>query len=239
LKHTLLEHIKYIISLEWLSKSTIDFPTEILPSKNRKGISCELSACVIFRHYEKSSEMDKITSSDQYINQKYIASQSSNLSDLSTYLRGVFNEAHGKIEIFGGEKEYFNFYCSPNEKVKTPKFEKDFRFNSNRSFWYVKIGDIDNQEIIYPSQNRNSKSFKAYSRVIHSPKRWNFWHFSIRWWIIPDQEIGFWLNDLDASKQRKYIKKIVSSSRSILAKNIKKNPIPRYKILEPRDYQLN
>tara|TARA_R110002096_G_scaffold83518_2_gene193597 strand:+ start:4783 stop:5445 length:663 start_codon:yes stop_codon:yes gene_type:complete len=217
--------------------STI-YPEEILPSSDKKNILCDISNCLLFRHYIHNPLFIEFDEGDGYINQRYIADPTSRLSDLSTSLFGVFDLNAGKIGIVGEKKDYFNQYCKANEQVDFPQYKKDFVLNNNRSFWFVKVGNLHNDKTKYSSLNKNSKSFEASCRIVHSPMRWNYWHFSIRWYIQEDDGNSFWLDKLSNNKQAKYIKKISSLSRSILAKNIQREKHNKFDIIDEQDYLI-
>ncbi|GAB3414536.1 hypothetical protein [Niabella aquatica] len=51
---------------------------------------------------------------------------------------------------------------------------------------------------------------------MHTPTKWNFWHFSIRWHIT---DKNAFLNDIDDLKeQKKIIKRLKSEARALIAK---------------------
>ncbi|WP_157358368.1 hypothetical protein [Winogradskyella sp. J14-2] len=216
----------------------MDYPSDIIPSPDKKELACDLSDCIIFRFYVSNPELDFLNKGDMYINQKYISDPSSNISDLSTNLYGVFTIEDGKIQIFGDKKSYYYEYCKVNDEIEIPVYNVDFQLVNNRSFWYMKISKINNEEAQYNNPNPQAKSFKAKCIIVHTPMRWNYWHFSLRWFIHQDDKEPFWLHELASNQQRKYVKKLSTESRSILAKNIETEIPMNFKILQEEDFKI-
>ena len=210
----------------------VKYPTEILPSLNKTHIACDLSDCLLIRHYELDEKIELISKIDHFIDQKYISNPSSRIVDLSTNLLGVFKEEHCRIEIIGNKREYFNKECNPYEEVHHPKYKKDFIIKNNKKYWYIKIGNIQDKPLEYINSNPKAIKFKALCKVIHTPMRWNFWHFSVRWHVTNDGTNYFYLNEKDQNIQKKYSKKISHNSRDIIARNILLEKSEDYKIIE-------
>ncbi len=191
-----------------------------MPSGDKKTIDCNISECIIFRNFIEEEGKPIIDYNTNSINQAYLVSPSARLVDFSTNLYGIFTLDDGLIEIIGERLEYYHQYCEPTETVIVPLFNQDFQRIENRKFWYIKVGVLEELEVVYPGA-KNSTQFVAECKICHTPMRWNFWHFSIRWLIRPDEEKDFWLNEIPSNQQKKYIKKIVTELRSVLTFNAK------------------
>lgn len=98
--------------------------------------------------------------------------------DLSCSLFGIFHTAHTKIEILN--REEYNHYCNPNESVRIPIFQEDFDISPNRGYWFVKIADIVGNSVEY---RKTDNWYSATCVTQHTPMKWNFWHFSITWFL--------------------------------------------------------
>jgi len=214
------------------------YPEEIIPSESKKLIGCDISNQVIFRFFNEKPNIDIIDDSTGFINQIYICDPSNRIYDLSTNLLGKFNLIHGKLNIIGKNKSYFINYCNPNDIVDKPKFKKDFEIDNSRKFWFILIDKIDNYNIPYKSLNKDSISFDAECKIFHTPVRSNYWHFSIRWLIKPVNAQPFWLNSLDQSKRKKYVKKISTMARVEIAEHAKIKYFESQQFLNEVDYTV-
>lgn len=111
-----------------------------------------------------------------------VAPQTNHLHDLSTSLLGVFTIGDIVWQIVGDNKPYFIGLWKSGETVQTPVFEQDFVQSSERGFFLLRVADLNGQQIKYNvSENDN---LTAVCRVLHTPIRANFWHFSVRWFTL-------------------------------------------------------
>ncbi|MEQ8426043.1 MAG: hypothetical protein RIA63_15090, partial [Cyclobacteriaceae bacterium] len=163
----------------------------------------------------------------KFVKQEHICQPRDQVADLSTSLLGVFEIEHLKIELTEEGKRKYNEYCPPDFDAKVPIYKGDYVWNFDRHFWSISIGDIDNVDVSY---QRGDMPFKAKCLVIHTPMKWNFWHFSIRWRV--DDE--FWHN-LDSKAQRKLAKRLGHEARSHIAK-FAKAEVPNCYPLEEINY---
>ena len=67
-------------------------------------------------------------------------------------------------------------YCNPDDRVEIPLFEIEFTNDANRLFWCAKINQLNNVAFPY---TRGKEPFTC--GVEHTPMKWNYWHFSLRW----------------------------------------------------------
>lgn len=158
----------------------MDYPIVLLPSTNHKTIDCDLSEFCLVRHSHLDN--DNILNENSSLKDEVI--QSKELPDLSTSLYGVFTIEHTKLRVVNPA---FQDYCVPNYDSDTPVYNSDFVLVPNRGYWTIPIVSINQQEVNY-----SDEEFSATCHVIHTPMKWNFWHFSIRWFIEDIDD--FWHN---------------------------------------------
>lgn len=185
----------------------MQYPKEILPLLSYKYIDADLNDYFICR----------IARIETFINRKTGAlidsawyEKESELLDFSTNLIGNFKLEHNYLTLCGDEKKYFYTYWDFVELVRTPEFEQDFISDSNKLFFFFRIGDLLNSAQI-PYLKPKNISGKATLHIEHTPTRSNFWHFSIR---CSDDE-GKIINSNDANW--KYI--IINSLKALLSAN--------------------
>lgn len=124
-------------------------------------------------------------------------------------LLGIYNNDHVYIDLTKNGKLKYGGYCQPDEKVEPPKFESEFLNNPDKHFWCAPISKLDNTAFDY-SQGKDP--FTATCHVKHTPTRWNFWHFSLRW--ITD--LGA-LEDLEEKIRVKVARRIGHASRVVIS----------------------
>jgi hypothetical protein len=224
--------------LKFGSKAETNYPIDILPSKDKKLIESNIGNCLIFRHFLEKQEIPVIDAETNYINQLYLVHPTSNLMDLSTNLFGIFTHKEGRIKIIGNDAAEFNTYCQADFDALIPVLGVDY-IEENRLFWHILVGDVEKIVVEYPSLNKDSKSFTAKCLVMHTPMKWNYWHFSLRWWINEEGSTPFFLHSIEAKRQRKYIKKIATETRSILAKCSKLHKDVSHRTIEDYEYLKN
>jgi hypothetical protein len=100
-------------------------------------------------------------------------------------------------------------YCQPDESIKPPVINIDFDTKTGRYFWCVPIVQLHNKSFDY---SRGGKTFVAICKVVHTPMKWNFWHFSLRWKV--DTEM---LEDMEQKEKDKVAQKLGHSARVIIA----------------------
>lgn len=205
----------------------MNFPVKLLPNSQYKYIVCDLSEYFLARFTNTNNIDELIDPVTGFIRQAHICLPSQHCSDLSTNLLGVFEVSNLQIELTEEGKEHFKFYCEPNIEVSTPIYNKDFVLNTKRHFWIIIIGAIHNTIVDYTKSNL---PFKAKCLVLHTPMKWNYWHFSIRW--LTDQ--GFWHN-LSEKEKEKLTKRLGHEARAHIA-NFAKIEKPNYSELEKECY---
>ena len=102
-----------------------------------------------------------------------------------------------------------------------------------RGCWYVKISEIINQKAIY---KYGDEGFNASCGIYHTPMKWNFWHFSIRWFL--EKEQCYW-HELDNKHKKKgWYQRLAHETRSIIRKFAKTDK-PLSMNLPPSCYMIN
>jgi hypothetical protein len=191
------------------------YPAQILPNSNYKCIECDLSKHYLIRFTESNERVDLFDESLNQVKQTQICHPSENMRDLSTSLLGVFETSFIKINLTEAGKKKYNEYCDPDIVVETPVFNTDFIVKENRGFWVVLIGDINKIIADYTVGDIDTK-FKATCIIEHTPMKWNYWHFSIRWNI---EKKGFWHKlELNESQRKKLGKRLGHEARATIAK---------------------
>jgi hypothetical protein len=136
---------------------------------------------------------------------------------------GVFKLDFVKISLTEQGKVKFNHPCNPDDDVEFPE-DSDYEL-VEKNFWVIRIGNINGLSIDY---SRGNLPFVAYCRVHHTPMRWNFWHFSLRW----ANENGELLRQqFEERELQKIAKRIGTEARAIIKKFASIYP-PEYPTLE-------
>jgi len=149
------------------------------------------------------------------IYEKAICSPSeSNMPDLSTSLLGVFQIEHIQISLTHIGIDVFSHYCEPDIVVEPiPIYEQDFLLDPERGCWLVQILKIHDEEADY---KYNEDKLKAVCKVIHSPMAWNFWHFSVRWFLEKDN--CYWHELEESDRKKKWSQRLAHETRSLVRK---------------------
>ncbi len=186
------------------------FPIEILPQPSYKIIEEVLLENQLIRTTKSKEIIDEVTG---FIKDKAVCDPSLNMFDLSTSLFGVFKVEHSHIVLIN--KEYYNHYCDPNIEVETPIINQDYILDKEKGFFFLNIKDIEGQVVKYEFEG---KPFEAVCRVFHTPMKWNYWHFSIRWFLL--KESKYWHELEDNDRKKNWSKnKLSHSSRNLMKLN--------------------
>lgn len=186
----------------------MEFPAQLLPNENLKLIDCDISHHHLIRHTPTKDMWD---SELNLLKEKAVCEPRTRMPDLSASLLGIFEECHICINIL--RESDFNNYCNPNISVSSPVLNKDYVIVEDRGCWFVEISKINNQKAEYVY---NSDDLFAICKVIHTPMKWNFWHFSIRWFL--PNENKFWYEIDERMRLRNWSKKLAHETRSIIRK---------------------
>ena len=99
------------------------------------------------------------------------------MDDLSFNYYGKFNEIDTELEI-ELQKEFY--YCDWKllRRGRRPK-SSHFTRNVTRGWFFVRLSKLHNKSL--PASAPDAFSFRLSCKVIHKPKRCNYWHAQIEW----------------------------------------------------------
>ncbi len=186
----------------------MNYPEQILPHLRKKLIKSDLSDFYLIHHVELNegeTMRDEVTN---FIKTKNICDPTSRIEDLSTSLLGIFKCDYIKIKFTQGSLHFYD-YCSPDEQVNVPIYEEDFYLVVNRKFWVIKIDKLHQKQFSYFVNNQPQV---ATCIIKHTPAKWNYWHFSLRWETSEGQ-----LADLPINQRSSLAKKIGTFARAVIA----------------------
>jgi hypothetical protein len=176
----------------------MQYPQHLLPQSHYRLIewAAWLEDNYLVRHTPDTNLIDTDT---EMLRLDYIVPEhgTSQMKDFSTNLLGTFTKEDCLWKMEGDSKAYYLFELwSPGEVVKEPVWQQDFQRDESRGMFFLRIGDIIDQEVPYTIGGKDN--FTAVCKVKHTPNRANFWHFSVRWFnqdgdIYPDQR-GNWID---------------------------------------------
>lgn len=208
----------------------MNYPINILPNYAYRLIDCDISHLTLIRYFKVIDNDDYIEKDTGKIKQIYIANPTQQISDCSTNLLSVFQIEDIYISLTTIGNSVYNQYCNPDEEVETPLFEHHFILDKHRKYFYINISNINNQLIPYELEN---ETFYCKCFIVHTPMKWNFWHFSIRWKTHDDK----WLHDFDNNKFKKgWVKRLSNLAKSFIA-NFAKIEIPEFCIIDENNYK--
>ena len=154
----------------------MNYPARLLPQSNYKKIewSDNLHPLFLLRHTPTQDLLDDTNK----LKEEYIAKQTDHLRDLSTNLLGEFSIEDNRIEIINTEKDFF---CEWHEgdDASEPVYNEDFVINESRGCFYWNIGDIILLKFFHADHINNCEYLLNF-KILHTPVKCNFWHFSIR-----------------------------------------------------------
>lgn len=206
----------------------MNYPIEILPNNSRKLISCDVRSHFLIRSIPSSVGSDLIDEATGEIRQNVVCSPREHIIDLSTSLLGVFTIDHSKIELIGERKAHFSNYCDPDFNAETLIYQRDFFFDESKGFWTILIEYISEEPVTYTLGDRPNATFTAECRVVHSPAMWNFWHFSVKWYLTDYKQ---YLDEIvDDSLKKRITKRLSGLARALIAKY--------GKIIEPNYHEI-
>jgi hypothetical protein len=203
------------------------YPEHLLPQISFKRIDwhIDFSHSYLIRHTPSKQIYSEETGKIDF---NLVKIQSDHLGDLSTNMLGVFDPNDNYICIKSENSEYFHDLWTEGTKVKAPNFQEDFNIDSQRGCFFLRIADIVGQIANY--SNDNSDKITAKCKILHTPTNCNFWHFSIRWFSIPDQ---IDVRELSISKSQR--KKLLSSAK-LLISELAFGEEPAYSAISKKHY---
>jgi hypothetical protein len=187
----------------------MQFPEQILPQRSYKFIRTDLSEHFLARFVPVDAGISLIDLETGQIQQAFICQPREQVFDLSTSLLGIFEIGFLAISLTETGKAIFNHYCEPDAETPSPVPGKDFEW-IKRPFWTVQVGKIHGKEADY---RYNDSPFKATCHVQHTPMRWNYWHFSVRWQTEEDM-----IHELpESERKKKWANRLAHEARSLIA----------------------
>jgi hypothetical protein len=187
----------------------MEYPKEILPNTEYKTIDCNIADKFLLRLTTTNKIEEIIDQETGKISIQQICSPTERIDDLSLSLYGVYNTTHISLEFTQEGKQKYMHYCAPDEPVDLPVFEEDFHNDAQRLCWCAEIRKLDN--IPFPF-TMGEDPFTATCQVVHTPMRWNYWHFSLRWRTDAGD-----LEDMDDKQRKKVFRRIGHSVRTIIS----------------------
>ena len=160
---------------------------------------------------------------------KYIADSTKHISDYSTNLLGIFELQHLNICLTSSEKKIYNDYCLPEETVDTPIFNEHFEVKNIENYFTLNVSELDNYEFPY---EHNNETHKVTCSTEHTPMKWNFWYFSIRWLNSSNE----YLHSQTESQQRRGWARQVSSAAKAIIAQFAKTTEPNYFVIPKKCY---
>ncbi|MGI4805922.1 MAG: hypothetical protein ACRYFL_14240 [Janthinobacterium lividum] len=188
------------------------YPLILLPKEHYKKIECDVSDFYLIRHFDIDPDVQVINELG-HLSDEYICKSPEHIKDLSTSLFGHFLPSHTKIKLTKkGASEYEE--CCPNFQGVPLKFNDDYVNDELRRYWLISLSVLKsmNIDIIH-----DGKKIQANSYIVHTPMKWNFWHYSIRW-LVDGQELLTNVKYTN-SGQRAISQRIGAKARSIIAQN--------------------
>lgn len=211
----------------------MNYPIEILPSINKKIISCDISSHFLIRSTPTNTITklrDEITGE---VSQQAICSPRENIIDLSTSLLGVFDFSHNLLELTPEGRSKYSHYCDPDINVTAPIYNLDFQINSAKGFFVILIEKIAKISVCYTIGEYPIIKSNAICSVVHTPTLWNYWHYSIKWFL---QDYNCYLDAIkDEKLKRKIAKRLSGEARALIARFASVNQ-PNYQELSKSCY---
>lgn len=207
----------------------MNYPIEILPNPYRKLFTCAFQQHRIIRAIKESPQYqlpknrnDIGDSKTNHIKEQYVCSPSHQIADLSVSLYGIFKNLHNEIELESTGKDIYNKDCSADEQIKPPIFKEHFLMIP-RLYWWMEAEKMHLQTIplIY-----NGTEYTVRCHIVHSPMKWNFWHFSFRWEI---EGLGY-LHQLEANLKKKLTDKIKKIGKGQVIMHAKWSELEPFKL---------
>jgi hypothetical protein len=129
-------------------------------------------------------------------------------------------------------KEIYSDYCSPDETIDAPQYESHFTYDNRKLFFRLEIAKIIGIEIPVPIDS--SRTIMAKCEVKHTPMKWNYWHYSIHWYIDSER---CYLHDFSDKELGKSLGKRISSAAKSFIADYAKISEDEYFIIEETCYK--
>lgn len=208
----------------------MNYPGEILPNPNYKLINRDLSGYAVIR-YINTRDVSQIWDSEtNKIVIQCICSPKERIDDLSMSLFGIYSLDHIFIDFTDQGKAKYLKYCSPDIDSEIPIYNLEFILNNDRHYWWIPVEKLHNIPFPY---SRSNEPHVAICTVCHTPMRWNYWHFSLRW----ETDLGA-LEGVEDKLRKKVATRIGHAARVLIA-HYASIQVPKAQQLDIKDYTKN
>lgn len=195
------------------------YPQQLLPQKKYKIINCDISNSILIRHVDiKENDNELIDAETGNVKLQYIADPTRHIADYSTSLFGIFSETHLAIRLTKEGKLKYNDYCAPETMISPLIYNQDYELVNNRKYITLNIGNIKDKKINYLSNNKTSTGTCV---VTHTPMKWNYWHFSVRWINENSEYLNEQPETLFGKPKTGWVRLLSSAARAMIAENAK------------------
>lgn len=182
----------------------MDYPEHLIPRPDYR-IMVDVSHLDGYCLQRSTPGTDIIDPDTSKIKAKYVAFQRDHLRDLSTNLISVFQPEDRYWGVTGERKAYYVELWQEGETVAQPTPEESTR-DEQKGAIYFSIQELLAMEVPYEKGDEEGVRL-VQCKVLHTPVRSNFWHFSIRW-FNEDGEI--------MNQKGKWSKRMLTTARSML-----------------------
>ena len=201
------------------------YPTQLLPGINYKLIDCDISELPLIRFIELKDGLDIVDVITGNIQLKYIADPTKHIADYSMNLLGIFEIEHLPITLTNEGKNLYNHYCLPPFENDTPIFPTHFELKVGKKYFTLKVYEINNLLIPY---EMDGKILSGKCLVEHTPMKWNFWHFSIRW---QNADAAYLHHENDKQIKKGWGRQLSSAARATIVQFATSSPDPEYNLI--------
>ena len=182
----------------------LTFPERLLPQTAFKKFSINRwsKQHYLIRGTESKDLRDGVTGK---IRADMVARPRDNLRDYSTSILGQFmvDDIHLMPTENCKLEQYFLKDWTQGEQVKKPDVPRDFIHNKDRGFFFLRTSACQGHIVKYDGDDPCT----VVCKLMHTPKNWNFWHFSLRWFYNEHDVV-----DWDERARRK----IMTAARTFL-----------------------
>lgn len=188
------------------------YPTEILPGERKKLIhTLPANSCLIRKiNTSLPNWFDEEIKKPRMV---ALCSPKEGMRDLSTGLLGVFRSEHFQLDFSNHNRSFFE-PCAADDIVPIPIIDSDYAMQESTPFVvYFCVEKIKSLTFDYQFAEN---TYSSNCLVAHTPAKWNYWHFSIRW-DSHEGEIQHF------EKPPKWVSRLCEQARHILYQHMKLN----------------
>ena len=160
----------------------MEYPKRLIPQVNYKIMAIEtrvLDSHYLVRHTKDKILLDPIT---QKLKRANVGEQTFPLRDISINLMGgdfIISDVYLIHDRQDPDFEYFNYNIwQEGENIDKIPSDEYISEDSTRGYYFLRIGDFNHQKMTYTDDF--GTEYQAEIKILHTPTRRNYWHFSIR-----------------------------------------------------------